>query len=229
MTECTMTDTLTDQLRIFVEQEKIQIDPDFKIYKSAAHALVDCVFSSMAKFDAVVKPLMTRLEQHLPDRHMLTLSELVEDIDALGVEKYAKEVLNLQRISGRLKVQIVRDAAEFLISQGIETKADFADLSAREAACIVLYELVDTVRGIGPALSRYLMLLLGRENYIKPDTILTRLLIRISVGELKPHDIKRMTDAIRTVADEMDTTPARLDNALWLYESQRPKERDKPN
>lgn len=75
---------------------------------------------------------------------------------------------------------------------------------------------------MGPVLGRYLLLLLGLEQYVKPDTLLSRLLGRI--GGWQPtlgnaRDRALIQDAISGVAAELGTTPAWLDNALWFYES----------
>ncbi len=232
MTESGMTDPPTDKLRAFVKQEKIQPDPNFELPKSGVHAVVNCVFSAQVRFVPVVIPLLKRLEKRLPDTPELTFSNFITDVKRKGYEKYAEEVLTRHRLARKLKIEVAYKTAEFFVCRGYEKLAQFQLPSNLESAegkakevemeSLILRDLVANVHGIGPVLARYLMWLLGDERHVKPDTLLTRLLARISDQALiysKAKDMERIKLAITAVAKEMETTPARLDNALWIYES----------
>ncbi|AKH17926.1 hypothetical protein [Deinococcus soli (ex Cha et al. 2016)] len=222
-----MTDPLPAQLSAFIQTHGIRVDPDFSLHASGVHSVVNCVFSAQARFEVVVLPLLARLNDRLPEVPGLTFQAFVEDVDSLGVQAYAKEVLcNRQQLSGRLKVDVARDVAAFFVRHGVQTVGDFRLLDDETAEQLVLVELVQEVRGIGPTLAHYLLWLMGREDHVKVDSLLTRLFARI--GDWQPRmgndaDRARITAAIRAVAAELGTTPARLDNALWQFES-RPKE-----
>lgn len=232
MTQSAMTDPLTDKLRAFVQQENIQPDPNFELPKSGVHAVVDCVFSAQVKFVPIVVPLLARLSKRLPDTSELKFSEFIADVNQLGYQRYAEEVLTRHRLARKLKVEVAYVTAKFFVDRGYETQAQFqlpSDLKSKvgkakeeEIQALILNDLVAKVHGIGPVLARYLMWLLGDERHVKPDTLLTRLLARISGQALiygRAEDMERIKLAITAVAKEMETTPARLDNALWIYES----------
>ena len=119
----------------------------------------------------------------------------------------------------------------------METRADLLALGDEALARLVLDDLVPSVRGIGPVLARYLLLLLGLEQYVKPVYLAVAALTRPPwAAAADPWPQGRhgpIQTAVTAVAVEMRTTPARLDNALWLYEStgmaSKPKPRPTPH
>jgi hypothetical protein len=77
---------------------------------------------------------------------------------------------------------------------------------------------------MGPILARYLLTLLGLEDHVTPDTPLLRLFARETgwipiMGD--PLDMERVRQIVTDFAHQMNTSPARLDYALWQYESTR--------
>lgn len=218
---------------MFVEQEQIRPDPNFALHQSGVHSVVNCVFSAQAKFESVVLPVLARLDERLVDTPELTFRQFVDDVDSLGHERYAAEVLNnRQRLSRRLKVEVCYDVASFFVERGYETQGDFqlpanpdTDMAKAKQAKLeqlILVDLVTEIRGIGSVLAQYLMWLLGDERHVKPDTVLTRLLSRVGEHPLRlghPDDMALIRQSISAVAVDIGTTPARLDNALWRYES----------
>lgn len=225
MRESGMTDPLPAQLSAFVQKQGIVVDPEFSLHPSGVHSVVNCVFSAQARFEVVVLPLLKRLNDRLPDVPELTFQTFVDDVDSLGVQGYAEDILrNRQQLSGRLKVEVAREVAAFFIRHRIQTTADFQKLKSCAAEHLVLVKLVQDVKGIGPTLAHYLLWLMGHEDHVKVDSLLTRLFARI--GDWQPRmgndaDRIRITEAIREVATQLGTTPARLDNALWQFESRR--------
>ena len=235
---------LVDQLRAFVQAEGIQPDPKFAPWNSGVYAVLDCVYSSQARYASVVLPLLQdrfpRLSG-LKDTSDLRFSDFLHSVGpeptVERLETYAKDVMeNRMQIAGRLKVQVAYDVCQFFVLRGLETRADLLALGDETLARLVLDELAPSVHGIGPVLARYLLLLSGLEQYVKPDTLLSRLLGRI--GEWQPilgheDDMDLIQAAVAAVATEMRTTPARLDNALWFYEStgmaSKPKPRPTPH
>lgn len=234
---------LVDHLRAFVQAEGLQPDPNFTPWNSGVYAVLDCVYSSQARYASVVLPL---LQQRFPalsglkDVPELRFSDFLHSLGpeptVEGFATYARQVMeNRQQLSGRLKVQVAYDVCHFFVQRGLETRADLLALGNEALARLVLDDLVNSVRGIGPVLARYLLLLLGLEQYVKPDTLLSRLIGRLvdwqpTLGN--ETDMNLIQAAVSAVAAEMRTTPARLDNALWLYEStgmaSKPKPRSVP-
>ena len=138
-------------------------------------------------------------------------------------ETYAQTTMQTRhKIAGRLKVEVAYDVCKFFVERRYETRGDLLALGEDRLEQLVLVELVQTVRGIGPVLARYLLLLLGLEQHVKPDTLLVRLLARVGGWQPRPgneEDMRLIKELVTAVAHDFGTTPARLDNALWFYES----------
>ena len=226
-------DEVAALLRAYVTKNDIKPDPDHSPWNSSVYVVLDCVFSSQAKYKSTVLPILRERfpkRTGLTDEPNLTLSHFIESVNNFApmserFERYASEVLgNRQKIGRRLKVQIVYDVCYFLVQRGMQTMADLKAVPDEGLDRMILEDLVGGVYGIGPVLARYLLLLIGREDHVKPDTMLVRLFSRL--GDWKPRfghreDMERIRAAITEVARELGTTPARLDNALWLAESLR--------
>lgn len=223
----------TNLLRAYVHDQAIRPDPNYFYWHSGVYIVIDCVFSAQAKYENMVLPILReRLPQRagLLDEPDLTFSRFIESVDRIAstderFERYAGEVLgNRQKIGRRLKAQIAYEVCRFFVQRDLQTMADLKAVPDDALDTMILDDLVGGVYGIGPVLARYLMLLIGREDHVKPDTMLVRLFGRL--GDWKPRlghhdDMERIRTAITQVANEIGTTPARLDNALWFAESTR--------
>jgi hypothetical protein len=195
-------------------------DLDWLPWKSAVYALVDCVFSAQARYEATVLPMLKhRLQGRLPDRPVLKFTEFRSDVDSFGAarfERYASEVLTRQVLSGRLKVEVAYEAAGFLAQRGYETMAELQSLGSEPLERLVLGELVPATRGLGPTLGEYFLILIGDESRIKLDTWLVRFLRR----ELKcVPDPTTARQVFKSAAARLGTTAARLEHAIWRWES----------
>lgn len=221
---------LVASLRAFVQAEQITPDPAYVHWNSGLYSVLDCVYSSQARYAQVVLPLLRErfpVATGLKDVPDLPFSAFLDSVGAAltpeRLEAYATQTMRTrQKIAGRLKVEVVYDVCQFFVRRGFETRADLLALGEEVLEPLVLTDLVGEVRGIGPVLARYLLLLLGLERHVKPDTLLTRLLGRI--GGWLPRaghegDMNLIREVVTAVADELGTTPALLDHALWMYES----------
>lgn len=219
-------DALVLALRSAVHRGRIVVDPNYIEWQSGVYAVVDCVFSAQSNYESMVLPILReRLPRRLPDRPGLRFTEFLQDVDSFGETKwdrYGREVMaNLQVISGRRKVEVCHDIASFFVERGLETKADIRTMPDSDLEGLVMGPLQSQIRGIGEALARYLLILLGLESHIKPDIMIHRFFERLS--SWKPRDGDRgdaevMRKVIATVAAELGTTPSRLDNAIWQYQ-----------
>ena len=220
---------LVSSLRAFVQEEGIQPDPDYIEWNSGLYAVLDCVYSSQVRYALIVLPLLQQrfpVATGLKDVPELTFSAFLDSVGrdptSEQLETYAATLRTRHKIAGRLKVEVAYDVCRFFVDRGYETRAALRELGDDKLEQLVLVDLVGAVRGIGPVLGRYLLLLLGLEQHVKPDTLLVRLLGR--VGRWQPRfgqetDMQLIKAAVTAVAEEIGTTPARLDNALWFYES----------
>ena len=222
-------DGVKASLEEFIAKNSIRPSSDYFVWNSSVYALLDCVLSAQARYASIVLPILKdRLPVRLEDTPQLTLSTLLADVDAFGenkFERYSTEVFkNRQKISGRLKLEVACECAEFLREKGLETRADFQAMTPERLDSIILLELAQKVRGMGPTLARYLLMLLGREDHVKPDSLLLRLIARETGWSARmghAQDMEVVRQILTHLADEMRTSPARLDNALWLFESTR--------
>ncbi|HLK58463.1 MAG TPA: DUF4268 domain-containing protein, partial [Chthonomonadaceae bacterium] len=197
---------------------------DWLPWRSGVFALVDCIFSARARYERVVLPMLKeRLARRLPDDPTLRFSDFVADIDSFKEDKfdrYATSVLNRQKLAGRLKVEVAYEAARFFAKRGSETMYSLQSKGPKLEE-MILGELRSHVRGIGPALGNYLMILLGDESRVKLDGRLVTFLTRElgwSLNPMIPADYERTTEVFRVSADMLSTTAARLENAIWRYE-----------
>lgn len=221
--------------------------------KSGVYAVLNCVLSARAPFKTVVLPALQKFEKNsgLPNTADLKFSQFLDHVRGEGnrepaeerfLEIASKEFSYRGRLSGRTKVEVAYDVCRFFLSHGLETIHELKSLptgvpyTCEHAGTpgkleeLVMAGLVDNrpdgakVRGIGIALGAYLMILLGDESYVKPDTLLLRLMGRIGDWEFRAsnsHDFQLVRQAISCAAAQVNSTPAALDNALWRYESER--------
>jgi hypothetical protein len=189
----------------------------------------DCVFSAQAKYDSMVLPILQKrlpLRPDLQDVPELRFSVLLKDMDSFGIDKferYANEVvMNRQIISNRRKTEVCYDVCHFFVQKGFETKSDLQVLSGVALQELVLNDLQRSIRGIGSTLAKYLLMLIGDESHIKPDTMILRFFSRLSLWQPRlgsDQDSEIIRQVITDVALRHDNTPARLDHAIWLFES----------
>lgn len=198
-------------------------------WQSGVYAVVDCVFSAQAKYESMVLPmLLERLPSRpgLVDEPELTFSAFIADIESFGDEPwdaYGNQVLNLQVLAGRRKVEVCHEIARFFVQRGLETMGDLRALGEEELLELVLGPLQQSIRGMGPALARYLTMLLGVESQVKFDTMLQRFFEQLC-GQVgwsgAPITMEQAEDVMREAASQLGTTPARLDHAIWRFMSQ---------
>lgn len=195
-------------------------------WQSGVYALVDCIFSAQSDYKGVVLPLLRRLATRpgLEDDRSLRFSAFLADVDRFGsgkYEQYAVQVLTRNKIAGRLKIEICYEASRFLAKRGLETMADLHALGDKLEP-LVLKDLQTTVYGVGPALAHYLLTLFGDEDHVKLDVMISRFWAQMNDWQPRlsyDGDYQVVLETFRDVASRMGSTPARLDNAIWSYES----------
>lgn len=221
--------TLVAKLHSLVIEKGIRPEPagtPWFPWQSGVYALVDCIFSAQSDYKGVVLPLLRRLATRpdLEDDPSLRFSAFLADVDRFGSDKfeqYAVQVLTRNKIAGRLKIEICHDASRFLSRRGLETMADLHALGDKLEP-LVLGDMQAAVYGMGPALAHYLLTLFGDEDHVKLDVMISRFWAR--TNDWQPRlshegDYQVVLETFRDVASRMGSTPARLDNAIWTYES----------
>ena len=228
-------------------------DADWR--KSGVYAVLDCVFSSQIRFSVVEKALATFAEKSgLRDTPELTFSGFLafvrDETDVRpSTERFdwvAEHIFGYRgKISGRTKVEVAYDVCEFFAAKGYETKRDLQALPAGkpftctdtgesgELERLVMQGIVNLdgkspykVRGMGLALGAYLLMCLGRTDFVKPDTLLLRRVGHIVGRGWQPKsgdeaDYLLIRQAISCAAERLGQPAAAVDHALWKYESAR--------
>jgi ADP-ribosylglycohydrolase len=194
--------------------------PGQVVWQSGVYVVADCIFSAQTRYHSVVKPMLDRwatLRPAMSDRADLTFSEFLADVETYGegkFEAYGSQVMTRQVLAGRRKVEVCCEAARFFVERGIETAAD---LRVREdLRALILEDFQRAVRGVGPALARYLLMLLGDEDEVKPDVHILRFWADIGLPPAAPGE---MVAAFRDAARTLGATAARLDAAIWVFSS----------
>ena len=229
-------------------------DFDSNWRKSGVYAVLDCVFSSMAHFQSVENALQRFSKgSALSDTDDLTFTTFLQFVQGDGqgerptpeqFEEVAATFLNQGQIAGRLKVEVAYDVCEFFAQRGLETKAALqalpkgipftCDQKGEPGALerLVMDHIVnldgghpsEKVKGMGLALGAYLLICLGDISFVKPDTLLLRVVGRIGDWQPRPSntaDFLLMRQAITCAADHIGIVPAHLDHVLWKYERSR--------
>jgi len=218
---------LIERLEALVEKGTIRLG-EFIVWQSGVYALLDCVFSAQARYRTVLQMLRDRFARRpgMLDHADLSFAAFVLDVDGFGSNKfgrYGAEVLTRNVLAGRSKVEVCYESALFFSRLGLEKKRDLLTLPGPLLEHLVLGELRRAVRGIGPTLGKYLLMQFGREDHIKPDVMVVRFfrsLTEWAPREGNQADAEIMREAIAAVAARMGTTSARLDHAIWQYQSQ---------
>lgn len=118
------------------------------------------------------------------------------------------DITNHARLSGRLKAEVVVDAAEALRDAGITTADDFRDNQhAAQRAYL-------SVKGCGRVTWAYLRMLVGLPD-VKADTRLRAFVVSAVSSALNEHQV---SDLVKAVADAMGVDQRRLDHAIWSYQ-----------
>lgn len=196
-------------------------------------------YSISVSYDEVVAPLVRRYATHSglssvllsgdalreplsPRSDEQTLSEFLTSIEDLDDEAFAKMPNSRHRTSTRsgiLKSAAVRQIAQILVEKyGVETLANFADLSTDpERAAAVEHDL-ESVKGAGKdgICTGYIWMTAGDDERVKPDRHVLRWLSaclgrRVSVAEARV--------LLKEAADVLGVTPWSADHAIWVYQA----------
>ena len=243
--------TVADSLRSLlsgVTAAGIPVTPDG--YRSPALALIDCIFSARAQYSSVIA-LIARVCRKLgiTDADEVGIGDFVNLVkeQARGVEDLPAWLANTffenrsyaaKDLTKAVQVFIVAKRLRTLadtntVLWNLDTKSDFdkiATLSSDDAAEFLgaLEIELTRLRGWGPALHRYLLLLLKVSQVAKPDTRIIEFIAR-SLGRPESSIEARYAafvfeDAVRILNEEgLPYDVIEADHAVWLYISGRIK------
>lgn len=187
-------------------------------------ALVDAVFSTRAAYDSTVLPLVRRW------RSARTARKLGHGVSALvlGGRDFVSETLdNRQYVPGRakkLKVDAVLEVAERLLDPdvGLDTAQQITERALANRGEV--RQILEGVKGVGPAQSAYFLMLLGVQG-VKADTLVTHW-VRQQLGgrKLTQHEIETV---VAGAAERLGKNAIEVDHAIWRTESNRRRQRSR--
>jgi hypothetical protein len=176
-------------------------------------ALIDAVFSTRARYETVVRPLLGRWhDSGLGSGHLSSLL-------ACGPDKLAEVLKNRQLVPGRshnrpTKVEAVLDVAARMVEAQLDTPEEIRAAAAGDHTYV--RRLIQGTSGVGPAQSSYFLMLLGVSG-VKADTMVTRWVERtLTLGSLPPEKVEALVVAAAKVLKKSATD---LDHAIWRTES----------
>lgn len=153
--------------------------------------------------------------------HEDTIQDMVEYIREVGTERFAEEILhNRTKVQNRLKSEIVFDLANYFIKNDIINLKQLSEWGSQVDPD--LFKKETNIFGLGPTTIRYLAMLAGNEEFVKPDRHILRFLTKASGRTV--NNPKEAEDLLREVARNLNITPSTLDNAIWRYQSSKGKE-----
>lgn len=192
-------------------------------------ALIDAVFSARATYKtsggAGVYAQVVRWRELQPE-HRDTLRGLRDEIDAAGVEAWARTFGNMQHSPSRSrqrpdtpwKSAAVLEAAEALtkrraVGSGVDTAQDVTSANSRQVAATLM-----TVPGIGRVTADYFLMLLGYPG-VKADTMIRRYLAQALDGKVR--SVADAVAAVTAAAATLGCDVVHLEHSIWAFESAR--------
>lgn len=185
-------------------------------------ALLDAVYSTRQRYETTVLPRVKEWERRFPAASYSGLEYLAE-IDENEIRKvFGGNVLPGVRIpgirTGRRKSEGVKEIAQRLCSPevGLKSAQQLRDSVTKDGLELV-ESLLQETKGVGPATSRYFLMLLGIDG-VKVDTLL-RSWVCSQMGDPDLSDVEIIQLVSRVAIEKFDRKARDLDYAIWRHES----------
>ena len=215
-----------DSIESIVDIDKVEL-PEAFYYGEIALCIIDAVYSIGIRYNAVIN-VINNFKNHVADATpQKDVNEYYTDdlIDfyksnMLDFEKIAVNIFNNRcRTSSRngiLKAQAVYKVAKVLQKYNLQKKSDMKLVQGDEAFENDIKEIEGQRSGV---MLKYLYMLAGDENYIKPDRHVLNF-IEESIGRQVTHDdaqklIEKYIEVKRVDNPKMNCRL--VDNIIWEY------------
>ena len=187
-------------------------------YSCIPLAVIDAIYSLRIRYKNV-KVIVKRYADTYKVDKSHSISDLIKNIEAVGVENFANDVLGSNyKTAGRnpiLKSEAVYEWAKILKKNGIETFADFRRTDKTQ----IKKELL-RVQGQGKTVIKYLFMLCGDENTCKPDTHILNFLKEVLHRNVKEDEAQALLENVvnELKAEYPHITVRLLDHLIWNYQ-----------
>jgi hypothetical protein len=195
---------------------------------SLAECIIDALWSERVKFTTVAR-IVDRYRTFRrwagADADQDGASELARTFD-IGLEAWIEQIGNHQRIYSRdqapYKAQLVYDGAQAAVAAGIDTTAQLRDGYARQSqAFLDFHRLWLELPSQHSGLTWERLLLVSGIKTVPPDLWLAEFVSEATGEHLSNQDALTLVDR---AAQVMGTTPLRLRNAIWQYQTKHDRE-----
>lgn len=202
-------------------------------YNSLPLSVIDTIFSIGARYESTeltVKRFcsyfgLERLSDvRYPDRSLqLSISDFLTYFDHYGIQGMAEVVFqNRQRTSTRngiLKADAVYRASKLLSDCGVDYLQDVHKILGDPYYETNFQSIPGQTSGIS---LRYFYMLVGSEDFIKPDRMMARFLEKATHRRMTIPEMHAVLVGVVKLlsADYPQLTPRRLDNMIWRYQRQ---------
>lgn len=211
-------------------------------YHSLPLATIDAVFSAQALYPSVQNVVQrycskyelpvfrSPREQLPPPENQETVSGLLVKMKREGIHYFIENVfLNRSVTSGRKKAEILVELLEVFDRLQIQTFQDIQGWLNQPVQQKRLINTITSIHGIGEATYRYLLMLSGDEQMVKPDTMILRFIknaINENVNEAEAVSL------IQTVSRQLlpqypRLNPRLLDYIIWSWQREQ-DDQEKP-
>ena len=193
------------------------------LYHNLPLCIMDAVYSMGVRYTSarnVTERYKKYGEAESSESH--TVTDFIENVKKEGgCEAFAYNVVkNLQRTATRngiLKSESCCLVAQVLKARGIETISDFMSYCDKAELDKAICSTKSQSSGI---MLKYLYMLAGDENMVKPDRMIRRFVKNAGFSKIEDEDI---VELFRGTVSELkgsypDLTPRALDSAIWLYQ-----------
>lgn len=206
-------------------------DPNYSFPKSLPICLIEAVFSIAANNTSSKNAYMNYMRYYhiipeeetgiiLPEH---TVEEFIDNVESFqNINEFTDTVLkNRQRTSsknGILKSEAVYEIAKVLKRYKISSLSDFQNCSG-ERYCNLEKEILNVKGQSSGIMLKYLHMLAGNENTIKPDRMLIRFICNIN-KDITINDAQKIIDKCVSLLKKYNKniTPRLLDYLIWDYQ-----------
>lgn len=223
-----MNKNLTKQIKNKLNLLKGQLGKEYN-YSCMPLAIIDAVYSirqEYKKVRAIVNNYCTyyniAVYKDESNANIHTVSDLIKNIEEVGTEVFAKDILHCNNKTAganpMIKSQAVYEFAKVLKDNGIECFKDFAktDIDKLEK------ELLN-IHGQGQAVIRYFFMLCGDDNFCKYDRHIKNFLEEINADVENADEAQALLERIvKELKKDYPTMTVRLlDHLIWNYQRSR--------
>lgn len=205
-------------------------DPNLDFYKSLPICILDAVYSIGVKYSSTskvteryIKHFDLNISRSAADENEHTVKDFLNNIkEAGGAKAFAEEVVhNRQRTSSRngiLKAEACELVAKVFESHGINTLSDFENYHKKDELDKDILSVHGQSSGV---MLKYLKMLCGNNNLIKPDRMVKRFVADFSSTITSDEDLQELVSRAATGVLRLkypNMTPRLLDYLIWEYQ-----------